>query len=334
MVEWSRKRGPGDVPTPVATALSDFCRRAGSPASAAVVREALSCLSGEDDFRLRALAEGEPATSPLGPFAAVDVLLGTPAKVASVREETGYYQLVRELLAERERKVPEEHLAQAEPAAPPRPESEPRRRELPRPRGRFAQLPAAKRSLAELTAPDAGSMLGDLLEQHGHRFGLHRALAEQFEGRGGRPLVVEEVLAALERHGLTEKVTRKEHELVLSSYAEHKGSSGRAAWSLALSPIELSKLVEAVGAEREVEELRERFRREALAPTNLRHRLDLVGRTRYLADLGIERRFNQSLAIELGELLRAEKVEEAAKRHGLPRELLEKAAAKLKIQTR
>src|SRR5512137_2205894 len=46
---WQRRREPDDVPTPLAVALSDFCRRAKSPASAAEVREALALLAPEDE---------------------------------------------------------------------------------------------------------------------------------------------------------------------------------------------------------------------------------------------------------------------------------------------
>jgi hypothetical protein len=42
MMDWHRKRHPDDVPTPVAVAVSDFCRRARVPAPPALVRDALA----------------------------------------------------------------------------------------------------------------------------------------------------------------------------------------------------------------------------------------------------------------------------------------------------
>ena len=106
MIDWSRRRHPDDVPTPVAVAVSDFCRRARAPASAAAVREALSLLSEADDFRVRALTDEEPETNPLGPFAVVDVIAGATQALASQRESTGYYELVQALAEERLKKAP------------------------------------------------------------------------------------------------------------------------------------------------------------------------------------------------------------------------------------
>ena len=73
---WQRKRQPDEVPTPLAVALSDFCRRAKAPASPLEVREALALVSGDEEFRVRQLTDGEPQATPLGPFAAIDVLQG------------------------------------------------------------------------------------------------------------------------------------------------------------------------------------------------------------------------------------------------------------------
>ncbi|NPC87307.1 hypothetical protein HPC49_55175, partial [Pyxidicoccus fallax] len=88
---WQRRRQPDDVPTPVAVAVSDFCRRAKSPAPAPEVREALALLAEDDDFRVRALTDGEPEASPLGPFAVVDVLRGTAPSLAAQRQACGFY---------------------------------------------------------------------------------------------------------------------------------------------------------------------------------------------------------------------------------------------------
>ncbi len=97
MEVWQRRREPDQVPTPVAVALSDFCRRAGRKVPAAQVREALALLGESDDFRVLQLCEGEPEVEPLGPFAVIDVLFGTAPATAAQRESIGYYALAREL---------------------------------------------------------------------------------------------------------------------------------------------------------------------------------------------------------------------------------------------
>ncbi|NNC04650.1 hypothetical protein HJC10_17575, partial [Corallococcus exiguus] len=103
---WQRRRQPDDVPTPVAVAVSDFCRRAKAPAPAQQVREALALLTEDEDFRVRALTDGEPETSPLGPFAVVDILRGVTPALAAQRQECGYYDVAQELALVREEKTP------------------------------------------------------------------------------------------------------------------------------------------------------------------------------------------------------------------------------------
>lgn len=373
-MDWRRRRRPDEVPTPVAVAVADFCRRAGAAAAPAEVREALSCLSEEDDFRVTALTDDEPTARPLGPYAVVDVLGGTPATMAALRETSGYYALVRELVEAREQPlpvvapappqaIPVPRAAPAEPARPkrkaqpesvaeriapkvrakppaPEPSEEPEAPapELPRPRGRYTRLPAVKRPVDELFAPEARELLENLVDQLGNRVALTHSLAEQFEGRSGAALNELDVMTAVERLGLRQRLRDKERELILARYREHRGASGRAAWALGISQGELARLVKSLELGREVEEIRERFRREALAHGNLRHRLDLAGRTRYLADLGIQRRFRESLAGELRALFVAalpgcralpELIAAAARREGLPSELLSRTAQKL-----
>ncbi|HWV37039.1 MAG TPA: hypothetical protein VN033_01020 [Vulgatibacter sp.] len=84
-------RDPHSVPTPVAIALADFCRRADRPPSSAHVRLALACLPAEDDVEFAAFCAGEPPARPLSPFAAVDVFRGRPAAEAARLEEEGHY---------------------------------------------------------------------------------------------------------------------------------------------------------------------------------------------------------------------------------------------------
>ncbi|MBZ4411137.1 hypothetical protein K8640_23255 [Myxococcus sp. XM-1-1-1] len=361
---WQRRRQPDDVPTPVAVAVSDFCRRAKSPAPAPEVREALALLAEDDDFRVRALADGEPETSPLGPFAVVDILQGTAPAVAAQRQSCGFYDVARELAYVREQKTPKPAPA-ASPAIPsfatpaPQPSGDgaskaakkgakaeepsileriaPKkrvavdeettspmdqdeghsflRRDLPRPRGRFTRVEAPRTPFVELTRQSGKDVLEASLEGSEHRFALLRNLSHRFNGsRGDLSLV--DLETVLRDHGLLEALQEKERLQLLDAYTQQRGATGRVGWALGVSPPELQRLVSAVGLTEEVEALRERFRREALATSHLTHRLDLLGREKYLADLGIQRKFNDSLRKELERLLKDE-VPTASDLHGL-----------------
>lgn len=341
---WQRRRHPDDVPTPVAVAVSDYCRRAQSKASARDVREALSTLNPEDDFRVRALAEGEPDAKPLGPFAFVDVLLGASPALAAQREGCGYYELARELLVEAppsaedslpDRSPPPQGLPrntpakrQLEPAraptvaekiapkkkplaAPaPLPDAEAAaimvsegapsgKRSLPRPRGRFTQLEVQKNSVVTLFEPEGAAVVRQMLEQQHHRPALLEALRVQFSGRSQPDVSSVEVDALLEHHGLLAVTLHREREALLGAYTEHRGAHGRVAWALNVRPSDLEKWVTGLGMKDEVEAVRERFRREALGTSHWTARLDLLGRTKYLADLGITQRFTDTLRKEL-----------------------------------
>jgi hypothetical protein len=365
MAEWQKKRNPDDVPTPIAVAVSDFCRRAKARASATEVREALSFLSEDDDFRIKDLTEREPEATPLGPFAVVDLVSGTAAPLAVQRQGCGYYELVRQLAKEREERPPaapveavpqprpapasmlDEEIRDRTPSSPaptatsakaakaekggkaakptvqeriaPKkrgpvaeveeetdevPESQgPTKRQLPQPRGRFTRLAATKQPIEELSAAESRDYLVSLIEQYPHRLSLLKALGEQYSARAGAALSFGDVEPVLERHNLTETLTKKERELVLASYTEHKGAHSRVAWALGVSPAELTKLAQSLGITQGITELRERYKREALSPQNLTYRLDLLGRTKYLSDLGIQKRFIESLTKDLRTML-------------------------------
>jgi len=363
--QWHRRRRPDEVPTPVAVAVSDFCRRARAPAPAAEVRDALSLLSGDEDFRVSSVTDAEPAARPLGPYAVVDLLRGTAPGLAAERQKVGYYELARALADAREQPAPAP--AEAPPPQPPpapkpdpRPERErraskkpasqtvaeriaPRRREkrsLPEPRGRFSQLPPQTRPVEDLQDPEIRPELEALAVQYRHRIALEKALAPQFQSRGKPPSELE-VREALQRHGLLAGLEARERELVLGSYAEHRGAGGRVAWALDLSPAELSRLTQALGLKEPVEELKERYRREALAGKPLAARLDLLGRERYLADLGIKRRYLELAAAELRQALQKERaagplddrLEAAARRHGTTAAVLRRAMEQLGVTT-
>jgi hypothetical protein len=376
MASWERKRQPDDVPTPVAVAVSDFCRRAGAPASPREVRDALSTVTDADEVRIRAVTDAEPPVRPLGPFAVVDLARGTSAELAGLRQRAGYYALVEELLAQpadadraptsvawvpstlpsASPPTPPALSPEAGPEAPPprgppaRPSGEPRttvaeriapRRRAPAPdlppapRGRYTQVASQRAPLESLNAPEGRSVLEPLLFQHDHRIALTRALAQGYLGRrGGDPLPweVEELLAA---HGLLAAAELRERELIRAHLSEHRGALGRMAWALGLPPAELRSLIERLGLEEEVERARERFRREALAPAHWTARLDLLGRRKYLEDLGLQPAFEERLRADLAlELARAdagdpERIPHLARRLGVPPELLARTLSRL-----
>lgn len=133
MSGWKRKRHPDDVPTPIAVAVADFCRRAKAPASPAIVREALALLSDDQDARVRSITDAEPKAIPLGPFAVVDLVKGTPASTAAERQGSGYYEMAR-VAAEDDDEMDEAPAPKAAPAprpsAPKRAAKEPRERKV------------------------------------------------------------------------------------------------------------------------------------------------------------------------------------------------------------
>lgn len=391
---WQRRRQPDDVPTPVAVAVSDFCRRAKVAASPAEVREALALLGEAEDFRIRTLTDAEPEASPLGPFAVVDILSGTAAPLAARRQDVGYYDVVRELARVREEKAPAPAPSPAAPEVPsfaiPPPKPVPAggaeaaltgkaakkpaetvqsriapkkraptagepleadggyeadeptflKRDLPKPRGRFSRVDAPKTSFVELTRADGREVLETGINGHDHRFALLKTLTEQYNGARGE-LTQVEMENALRGHGLMEALEQRERQHLLSAYAEQRGAAGRVGWALELSPSELQRLVRALNLSEEVEAVRERFRREALAAAgSLTQRLDLLGRDKYLADLGIKKRFSEALRKELEGLVRDEVpqavdlhslADRVARKHGAPTELVFRAFERLDL---
>jgi hypothetical protein len=317
---WARKRSADEVPTPLAVAVADFCRRAGAPAPPQRVRDALSALAPAEDFRVRALTDAEPPARPLGPYAVVDVLGGTAPALAAQREACGYYLLARELLARGGPapatpsaaaflESPPAVAVAAAPTGPPTPRPPPptvAERIAPRrriagsrtedaapaaPRGRFTQLPGEQPAVEMLDR----NRLEDLLAQHGHRPALLRALGA---GRvtGLTALTVDQ---ALERAGLLEQTLGRERELILATLEENRGALGRAAWALGIRATELLGWVERLGITPEVDRIRDRFRREALQPAHWTARLDLAGKRKYLDDLGVTADFDRSLTQDL-----------------------------------
>lgn len=397
MVEWQRKRRPEEVPAPVAIALSDYCRRAKSAADPQQVREALALLTPGDDARVRALGEREPEETPLGPYAVIDLLMGTPARLAAERQRTGYYELVKQLIrsqwtpdpapsapplaaratprpplpipkvsaplppipeapapapeapppAKKQRKkrsaaatveeriAPKRRKAGAKATPPPPPPEKPsnyRKRDLPAPRGRYTTVAAVKQKSETLKEARSKVFLEGLVAQSDTRYGVLKALSMQYTTKG-KPITLHEVEIALEHHQLLEGLSAREHDGILSHVAQARGGLDRAARALGLAnKTELLSLARAVGAKKAVDALRDRFVREALSPAHLPLRLDLAGKFKYLADLGIARQFDTALTRDLKELFDQSPnadVFEVSRRTGFNAEMLERAATRL-----
>jgi hypothetical protein len=387
MSGWNRKRHPDDVPTPVAVAVADFCRRAKAAASPALVRDALSLLTDRDDGLVRSLTDEAPEATPLGPFAVVDIIKGTPASLAADRQNTGYYEMVR-LAAQAEpppevpptkpvprskpsspgapttkntkrarqtrlsvsdKIAPKKRLAGTPVVARPKPQQPlpgtaflPKRH-LPPPRGRFTRLDSSRSTYETLLKPEAKENLVALVEQSPTRFHVFQTLEAAFTGRSGAPLSISEVEGALSRHGLLDGLSKRERDKVLTSIATARGSVPAAARELGVRPADIDRLVAELRLKKELQEIKEVFIREALDPANLSHRLSMLGRQRYLADLKIEKRFTDALTRDVTRLLDDsaeaantvdELVELVAKKHAIVPDLLNRAVDRLGLTRR
>lgn len=379
MSSWKRQRHPEDVPTPVAVALADFCRRAKAPAPPALIREALALLKEEDDAAVREITDVAPAAEPLGPFAVIDLVRGTPAATAADRQRNGFYELVRvasdeadeappplapvpprarptapartkrqrratvsDKIAPRKR-VPGSEAPRAAPRQPPPGTSFLPKRNLPAPRGRFTRVDPSRSTYEALLKPGSREALQIIVEQSATRFHVHRTLEPGYCGRSGAPLTVEDVEGALTRHQLFKVVREREREKVLTALTTGRGSVALAAKELELKPRNIDDLVGELRLKREAAEIKERFVREALDPSNLSLRLAMIGRQRYLADLKIEKRFADALKRDLTELLDDSKeaaptVDElvalVSKKHAIVAELLSRAIEQLGLVRR
>ena len=385
MMHWQRRRHPEDVPTPVAVAVADYCRRAKSPASPALVRDALSLLDAAADDAVRTLADSEPKAK-LGPFAVVDVVSGTDHTLAAERQASGYYEQRRKEVAEQVKSgaaipvlttaTPAERPAVvAVPEARPKGKAKPSRgptlkervapkkraagtpapvrqalprelpgtaflpkRNLPLGRGRFTTIDPSRASIESLFRPDGKETLITLIDQVPHRVALLRTLEQGYAGRRGAKLEMADVEDLLEAHELFERIELKETEGLLAALIDEKGSFGRAGQSFGMSGEELQQLARALGLQKEVAEVRDRFIREALSSMNLSMRLELLFRNRYLQDLDIERRFENSLRDQLDEMIDEVRdavtsvptlVDMLARQHALHAETLRRALEKL-----
>jgi len=225
------------------------------------------------------------------------------------------------------------------PARIPAPRASPRyaafkKRDLPKGRGRFTRVDVMKAKLHKLLEPHMKEELEQLIAQHGHRVALKRALDPIYFGKKGEALTVADIEGALLHHELRTLIAEREKQLVIAAVTEARGDLHRAGLTLGMRDDELDHIVLNSGALSAIEQIREHHAREALAHGNLRLKLDLIDQPKYLANLGVEKRFRDALAVELSELLDASLakaadvdalVREAARQSGLPHEKLKAA---------
>ena len=201
-------------------------------------------------------------------------------------------------------------------SAPPRSWPCPRPTRPPRPRpqlpqARPAQAPRALHppgcSQDELPGADARHRQGDAGGGAGSPRAPLRAaqlLSQQYNGARG-DLTLVELEGVLRAHELMEAMQTRERTAILAAFTEHRGASGRVGWALASAPPSQA----ARGQGRHLPGGRGAAR--ALPPRGP-HRaqphaeVDLLGREKYLVDLGIKKRFSDMLRREPEVLVRDE----------------------------
>jgi hypothetical protein len=209
-----------------------------------------------------------------------------------------------------------------------------KKRDLPKPRGRFTRVDLTRAKVHKLLEPQMREELEALIAQHGHRVALRRALEPLYLGKKGEPLVVADIEEALLHHDLRQTIAEREKALLVAAVTEARGDLHRASATLGMRPEELDHVALNCGASADIAKIREHHAREALAHGNLRLKLELCEKPKYLADLGVEKRFRDALARELTELLDRALgeatdlhglVQAAARREALPYEKLKAA---------
>jgi hypothetical protein len=133
-------------------------------------------------------------------------------------------------------------------------------------------------------ARDPTAELLHLLASVGPR---RKVLAERL-GPAGQPLPARAVLQTFRAAGLERELGQRERDLIRALYARHGGAAGKVAEELGLTPGELRDVIVDRGRAREIDGLRNRFRREALRRKWPREQLGQLARRReWLEDLGV-----------------------------------------------
>jgi hypothetical protein len=118
--------------------------------------------------------------------------------------------------------------------------------------------------------------------------GPKRKLLAERLGAPGQPLPIRAMLSRFRAAGLERELGQRERDLIRALYARHGGSSRKVAAELGLEVPELRDVVVERGLAREIDGVRDRFRREALRRKWPAEQLGQLARRReWLEDLGV-----------------------------------------------
>lgn len=157
--------------------------------------------------------------------------------------------------------------------------------------------PVRRRTLAQKPAPppplpDPRSELKALLAEIGPR---REALAQRL---GLSPAAV---LARFRAAGLERELALRERDLIRALWSKHRASEARVAADLGVTPARLREIALERGLLRELDAIRDRFRREARAARWPRQRLEQVlHRGAELRELGLWEELNREVAARVG----------------------------------
>jgi hypothetical protein len=161
--------------------------------------------------------------------------------------------------------------------------------------------------LDELLLPPGRNVLERLVRRHGgRRVALVGALEAGYVRADGRPIDGGDLDRLFEHHGLLRAFQRRERDELLHAVRAAGGVLGAAAARLGLDRDGLASATRRLGAEAEVEALRDARRRVLLARITLSERARLVvAEAAALADLDLLQVFETDLRSRLPEHLRA-----------------------------
>ena len=141
------------------------------------------------------------------------------------------------------------------------------------------------------------AMLRAVLSEVGPRRPL---LAERL-GVEGRAL-----LARFRAAGLERELALRERDLIRALYSRHRGAEAKVAAELGIAPEALRDVVVERGLARELQSMRDRFRREALRSRWPRERIEQVlHRREELQDLGLLERLEKEVTVRAGVIWRS-----------------------------
>src|SRR5712671_6770689 len=145
-------------------------------------------------------------------------------------------------------------------------------------------------------APPAPASEQDLLKAALAELGPRRALLAERLGVSGPAL-----LARFRAAGLEREFALRERDLIRALWSKHRGAQGKVAAELHTTPEAVHEIAVGRGIARELESLRDRFRKEALRRRWPRERIESVlHRREELRDLGVLEGLEREVAVRAG----------------------------------